>query len=91
MKNDVRIDNRASRDATVVEVFTFDRTGLLYRLARRLHDLELTIWHAKIGTYIDQVVDVFYVTNRGGGKVEDEGRLEHIRREMLAVIDGQGD
>ena len=30
LPNDVRIDNRASRDATVVEVFTFDRTGLLY-------------------------------------------------------------
>ncbi|RIK82749.1 MAG: [protein-PII] uridylyltransferase [Planctomycetota bacterium] len=87
LPNDVRIDNRASAQATVIEVFTFDRTGLLYALARKIHDLELTIWHAKIGTYIDQVVDVFYVTNRGGGKVEDEDRLAHIRREMLAVID----
>jgi [protein-PII] uridylyltransferase len=87
LPNEVRIDNRSSATATVVEVFTFDRTGLLYSLARKLHDLELTIWHAKIGTYIDQVVDVFYVTNRGGGKVEDEGRLDYIRREMLAVIE----
>jgi [protein-PII] uridylyltransferase len=87
MPNDVRIDNRSSAEATVVEVFTFDRTGLLYQLARKLHELELTIWHAKIGTYIDQVVDVFYVTNRGGGKVDDEARLEQIRREMMAVID----
>jgi [protein-PII] uridylyltransferase len=87
LPSDVRIDNRASAQATVVEVFTFDRVGLLYQLARKLHDLELTIWHAKIGTYIDQVVDVFYVTNRGGGKIEDEGRLEQIRQEMLAVIE----
>ncbi len=87
MANDVRIDNQTSSEATVVEVFTFDRTGLLYQLSRKLHELELTIWRAKIGTYIDQVVDVFYVTNRGGGKIEDEGRLEHIRREMLAVIE----
>jgi [protein-PII] uridylyltransferase len=87
LPSDVRIDNRASAQATVVEVFTFDRVGLLYRLSRKLHELELTIWHAKIGTYIDQVVDVFYVTNRGGGKIEDEGRLEQIRREMLAVIE----
>jgi [protein-PII] uridylyltransferase len=90
MPNDVRIDNQASAEATVVEVFTFDRTGLLYRLARKLHELDLTIWHAKIGTYIDQVVDVFYVTNRGGGKVEDPGRIEHIRREMMAVIEQEG-
>jgi [protein-PII] uridylyltransferase len=86
MANDVRIDNQASAEATVVEVFTFDRSGLLYRLARKLHDLELTIWHAKIGTYIDQVVDVFYVTNRGGGKILEPQRIEHIRREMMAVI-----
>lgn len=87
MPNDVRIDNRASADATVVEVFTFDRSGLLYQLSRKLHELELTIWRAKISTSLDQVVDVFYVTNRGGGKIEDEGRLESIRREMLAVIE----
>ena len=89
LSNDVRIDNQASADATVIEVYTFDRTGLLYSLARRLHDLELTIWLSKIATNIDQVVDVFYVTNRGGGKIEDPQRLEHIRREMMAVIDNR--
>jgi [protein-PII] uridylyltransferase len=87
LANQVRIDNHDSTAATVIEIYTFDRTGLLYQLARKLHELELTIWHAKIGTNIDQVVDVFYVTNRGGGKIEDEGRLAHIRQEMLAVID----
>jgi [protein-PII] uridylyltransferase len=89
MTNEVRIDNQVSAQSTVVEVFTFDRAGLLYRLSRQLHDLELTIWHAKIGTYIDQVVDVFYVTNRGGGKIHDAERIEHIRREMMAVIEAE--
>jgi [protein-PII] uridylyltransferase len=87
LPSNVRIDNQASTEATVVEVFTFDRRGLLYQLARKLHELELTIWHAKIGTYIDQVVDVFYVTNRGGGKIDDEARLASIRGEILAVIE----
>jgi [protein-PII] uridylyltransferase len=87
LPSNVRIDNQTSAEATVVEVFTFDRRGLLYQLARKLHELELTIWHAKIGTYIDQVVDVFYVTSRGGGKIEDEERLASIRSEMLAVVD----
>ena len=30
---------------------------------------------------------VFYVTDRGGGKIEDDSRLEEIRREMLALIE----
>ncbi len=53
---------------TVIEVSTIDRRGLLYWLARTLHDLRLVIRFAKIGTHLDQVVDVFYVTERDGQK-----------------------
>jgi [protein-PII] uridylyltransferase len=85
--NRVLVDNRASEQCTVVEIFTFDRTGLLYSLARKLHDLHLVIQHAKIGTSLDQVVDAFYVTERSGGKVTDKARVEEIREEVLAVIE----
>ena len=84
--NEVRIDNRASDQCTLIEVFTFDRTGLLYHLARRLHDLSLVIHHAKIGTSVDQVVDVFYVTDRQGHKVLDQHRLDDIRAQLFEVI-----
>jgi len=83
----VRIDTGVSDAQTVIEVFTFDRSGLLYKLARRLHELDLTIFHAKIGTHLDQVVDVFYVTDREQRKVIDPDRLEMIRDELLAVIE----
>ena len=75
MPNEVRIDNEMSDQCTVIEVFTVDRRGLLYRLARALHDLGLLIRFAKIGTHLDQVVDVFYVTDREEQKVEEEERL----------------
>ena len=68
LPNEVRIDTQLSEECTIVEVFTIDRRGLLYRLARALHDLGLIIRFAKIGTYLDQVVDVFYVTERDGTK-----------------------
>ena len=84
---EVRIDNEASQKGTVVEVFTFDRQGLLYSLARMIHDLGLVIRHAKIGTYLDQVVDVFYVTDRDGQKVFDEDRLSEIRSKVLAIAE----
>ena len=86
LPNEVRIDNRLSEDYTIVEVFTFDRVGLLYSLARKLHDLKLVIAHAKIGTYLDQVVDVFYVTDRDGKSLVDEGRLEELRRGLLELV-----
>ncbi len=90
-KNDVKIANDISDRCTVIEVFTFDRTGLLYRLARKLHDQNLIIRHAIIGTSLDQVVDVFYVTERSGEKVTNENRQTTIREEMFATIDAKTD
>src|SRR3954462_5095329 len=86
LPNEVRIDNDLSAECTIVEVFTVDRRGLLYRLARALHDAGLVIQFSKIGTYIDQVVDVFYVTERDGQKPRAEERLAAIREGLLQVI-----
>lgn len=91
LPNEVRIDNELSDESTIVEVFTIDRRGLLYRLARALHDLQLVIRFAKIGTYLDQVVDVFYVTERDGAKPQGEERLAQIRASLYAVIGPPGD
>jgi [protein-PII] uridylyltransferase len=63
---------------------------LLYRLARALHDLGLIIRFAKIGTYLDQVVDVFYVTERDGSKPQAAERLAEIRTRLLDVVGPAG-
>lgn len=86
LPNEVRIDNDLWEPGTVVEVFTVDRRGLLYRLARALHDLGLVIGFAKIGTRVDQVVDVFYVTERDGSKPAGEKRIAEIQATLLDVI-----
>jgi [protein-PII] uridylyltransferase len=86
LPNEVRIDNEMSAECTVVEVFTVDQRGLLYRLARALHDAGVVIRFAKIGTYLDQVVDVFYVTERDGQKPQSDERLAQIRNALGAVI-----
>jgi [protein-PII] uridylyltransferase len=46
----------------------------------------LVIRFAKIGTYLDQVVDVFYVTERDEQKVAGEARISEIRGGLLTVI-----
>jgi [protein-PII] uridylyltransferase len=90
LPNKVRIDTELSGECTVVEVVTVDRRGLLYRLARALHDLGLVIRFSKIGTYLDQVVDVFYVTERDGQKPRSDERLEEIRRTLMeAIVPGE--
>jgi len=91
LPNEVRIDNEVSTDYSVVEIFTFDRKGLLYSLARKLHDISMIIRHAMIGTYLDQVVDVFYITDRQGQKIEGTQQLEHLRNQLLEVIERKKD
>jgi len=86
----VQIDNSTSEHFTIVDVFAWDRMGLLYTITRSLFELGLSVSLAKIGTYLDQVVDVFYVTDQEGRKVKDEGRLRHVRETLLAAIEALG-
>ena len=60
--------------------------GLLYTITRTLFELGLSVSVAKIGTYLDQVVDVFYVTDQDGRKIESDERLQQIRTRLLDAI-----
>jgi [protein-PII] uridylyltransferase len=68
----VNVDNAASQVFTVVEVRAPDRVGLLYRITRALHDLGLDIHHAKVATYPDGALDVFYVWDLSGNKLDPD-------------------
>jgi len=82
----VLIDNRASATHTVIEVNGRDRPGLLYALTRALTELNLQISSAKISTYGERVVDVFYVKDVFGLKVEHEAKLKKVDAHLLAVL-----
>ena len=64
---------------TIFDVFAYDRTGLLYAMTRAFFELGCSVWRAKISTYLDQVLDVFYVTDQENKKIEEQGRLDAIR------------
>jgi [protein-PII] uridylyltransferase len=82
----VVFDNSASSRYTVVDIFTYDRIGLLYDITRTLTGLGADIALSKIATKADQVADSFYLVDRGGGKVSDPARQEEIRQALLAAI-----
>ncbi len=83
----VLIDNKASNSRTVIEVNGRDRPGLLYNLTRAFADLGLQIASAKISTFGEEVVDVFYVKDIFGMKIEHKGKLEAIREALLKALD----
>ncbi|MFB3106122.1 MAG: hypothetical protein ACE1ZA_14555, partial [Pseudomonadales bacterium] len=82
----VVVDNTTSRQYTILDVFAHDRIGLLYAISRTLFDLGVSVRIAKIGTYLDQVVDVFYVTDQQGDRIDDEDFLIQIRNRLLEAI-----
>lgn len=83
----VVIDNDSSDRCTIIDVFAHDRPGLLYVIARTIYELDLSVMLAKIATHLDQVVDVFYVTDADGCKLCDEERLNAVRECLAARID----
>src|SRR5207249_5488579 len=83
----VEIDNTVSREHTVLDVFTADRVGLLFSITNCLYHLWLEIHLAKITTMVEQVLDVFYVTDNEGRKIEDAEQLALIRRELTRALE----
>jgi [protein-PII] uridylyltransferase len=77
---EIRIDNRGSRDFTIVEVITGDYPGVLYAIARTLFAQGLDIHRSKIATEANRVVDTFYVRDRATGqKVPDAQTVASLR------------
>ena len=70
----------------MIDIYTHDRVGLLYDVAKKLGKLRLNINYAKISTKVDQVVDVLYVSTRGGKKIEDPKRIERIKIALMDAI-----
>ncbi|MEE8505186.1 MAG: [protein-PII] uridylyltransferase, partial [Kiloniellales bacterium] len=82
----VLIDNKASARSTVIEVNGRDRPGLLSDLTRALSKLQLMIHGARIATYGERAVDVFYVQDALGDKIEAPARLKRIRERLLEAL-----
>jgi [protein-PII] uridylyltransferase len=83
----VEIDDRASRRFTVIDVYAKDRPGLLYTIARALHEAGLSIARSKIATEGARAADSFYVTEIDGSKVRDAARHDEIKSVIGAAIE----
>jgi [protein-PII] uridylyltransferase len=87
----VVIDNRASNTHTVLEVNGRDRPGLLHDVTAAISDAGLQIASAHVTTYGVRAVDVFYVKDVFGLKVENERKLHQLRDALLAALEPPAD
>jgi [protein-PII] uridylyltransferase len=79
----IRVDNKSSSFFTIIEVFTYDFPGLLFNITDALFHGGINIWVAKIATKADQVVDVFYVWDLNGQKIDEPDRVAEIKAAIL--------
>ena len=77
------VDNKASNRYTVIEVNAADRAALLFELARAIYVSRIVIHSAHIATYGERAVDVFYLTDLSGEKIEGAARLKALQARLL--------
>jgi [protein-PII] uridylyltransferase len=82
----VFIDNKISAQATVIEVNARDRLGLLYDILGALEACKLQVMTAHIATYGVKAVDVFYVKDAYGIKLDHPAKLAQTQRMLLEAI-----
>ncbi|HEX8644519.1 MAG TPA: [protein-PII] uridylyltransferase [Allosphingosinicella sp.] len=76
-------DNQASSRYTVVEVNARDRAALLSHLALAITESRAIIHSAHIATYGERAVDVFYLTDLQGAKIDHPARLKSLQSRLL--------
>lgn len=82
----VIFDNKASIANTLIEVNGRDRPGFLHDVTSTLTAMGLQIVSAHISTYGERVVDVFYVKDVFGLKVEQPQKLVKLQQRLLQAI-----
>jgi [protein-PII] uridylyltransferase len=82
----VVIDNHASNTHTVLEVNGRDRPGLLHDVTAAISEQGLQIASAHVSTYGVRAVDVFYVKDVFGLKIENERKLAQLREALLVAL-----
>jgi [protein-PII] uridylyltransferase len=85
---EVKINNHDSDFYTIVEVSGEDRLGILYEITQALTEHGCDIHFARVSTFGNRIVDVFYVQDEWGEKLEGKEKLDHLQRSLLSRLTG---
>ena len=85
----VIIDNTASYLHTLVEINAADRPGLLYDITTALTAEGMNIHAAKVATFGRHAVDVFYIKDKTGLKIEHPARLASLEKALKIGLESK--
>ncbi len=83
---EIKVNNQDSDFYTIVETTGEDRLGILYEITQALTDHGCDIHFAKILTLGNCIVDVFYVQDTWGEKIEEKQKVDSLKQALLNRI-----
>lgn len=75
-----------AQQRTIIELFTTDYPGLMSRVGQIFYEQGVVLQNAKIATFGSKAEDVFFVTDRDGGPLDDTTR-EKLRVALVEALD----
>ena len=79
--------DEARQQHTIIEVSGADRPGLLFDLTATLMQLGTSLRAVKVATYGERFVNVFYVRDLMGKRLEGEDRLARAKAALLRAAE----
>jgi [protein-PII] uridylyltransferase len=83
----VIIDNNMSDKYSILEIKCKNAPGVLYRITKVITSLGFQINTANVSTYGDRVVDIFYIKNAFGSKIDDDMTIEKIKTSIFKILE----
>ena len=82
----LRLDNDTSSKHTLLHVQTPDHIGLLFDITSCFVEFNLVIYHSRITTEKGAALDTFYLSPRGGGKIENSETQRKLLDSLQKVL-----
>ncbi|MBF0198530.1 MAG: hypothetical protein HQL32_12510 [Planctomycetes bacterium] len=80
-------ENKVSSQYSILEIHVPARKGLLHTITDCLYKLQVSIASARISTIADNAVDVLYLTDENGNKIQDQQRMDLILKELRISLE----
>ena len=82
----VIVDNKTSDEYTILDIKCKNAPGVLYKITKVITSLGLQINTANVSTYGDRVVDIFYLKNAFGLKVDDNITIKKVKISIIEAL-----
>ena len=83
----VIIDNNMSDEYSILEIKCKNAPGVLYRITKVITSLGLQINTANVSTYGDRVVDIFYIKDAFGSKIDNNKSMDKVKMSILKTLE----